>query len=64
MHCTSLQADLVLSADQKQRLLDARQQVLPEIERIIAERERLTGCLQASVHVLMPHTCITFPAQA
>ena len=54
----------MLSADQKQRLLDARQQVLPEIERIVAERERLTGCLQASAHIMMPHTCIKPPAQA
>ena len=59
-----MQADLVLSADQKQRLLDARQQVLPEIERIVAERERLTGCLQASIIVVVPHTFIKLPAQA
>ncbi|CAK0773671.1 hypothetical protein CVIRNUC_004090 [Coccomyxa viridis] len=44
----TIMADLVLSADQEQRLLDARQQVLPEIERIVAERERLTGCLQVA----------------
>ena len=42
------QTDLALSADQRQRLLDARQQVLHEIQRIVAERERLTTCLQVS----------------
>ncbi len=42
------QTDLALSADQRQRLLEARQQVLPEIQRIVAERERLTTCLQVS----------------
>ncbi|CAL5218737.1 g452 [Coccomyxa viridis] len=40
--------DLALSADQRQRLLEARQQVLPEIQRIVAERERLTTCLQVA----------------
>ena len=52
----------MLSADQKQRLLDARQQVLPEIARIVAERERLTGCLQASAHILIaPPPASSFP---
>ena len=46
------QADLALSADQQQRLLEARQQVLPEIERIVAERERLASCLQVSPDTL------------
>ena len=61
MDVCSSQTDLALSADQRQRLLEARQQVLPEIQRIVAERERLTTCLQVSPFYILLGLWIKLP---